>query len=369
MAFNFEIEATEGKARAGRMRTAHGEAETPCFMPVGSLGTVKGMAPEELRAMGTQAVLANTYHLMLRPGSELIAKLGGLHRFMAWDGPILTDSGGFQVYSLARLCRLEDEGVEFRSHWDGSLHRLSPERAMKIQSQLGSDIAMALDDCPALPSPRSRLIEAVRRTVAWARRSRAAAGAEQAVFGIGQGGLELDLRRECLEQLMAIGFDGYALGGLSVGESKAEREELVDGLAVGLPADRPRYLMGVGTPEDLVEAVASGLDMFDCVIPTRNARNGQIFSSRGKIAIKNARYAQEPGPLDPECECPVCQKFSRAYLRHLYVAGELLAPRLLTWHNLHFFQRLMRRMRQAVRQGTFAQFRREFLSRLKETEA
>jgi len=375
MALGFEIVAAEGNARTGRILTAAGEVLTPCFMPVGSAGSVKGMTPWELRDMGTQMVLANTYHLMLRPGAEVVAKLGGLHRFMAWEGPILTDSGGFQVYSLARLCRLEDEGVEFRSHLDGSLHQLSPERAMELQRQLGSDIAMVLDDCPPLPSPRSRLLEAVQRSVAWAKRSRAAAhsrvGApapQPAVFGIVQGGLELDLRRQCLEELVGIGFDGYALGGLSVGESKAERDGLVAELAPLLPRERPRYLMGVGMPEDLVDAVAAGMDLFDCVIPTRNARNGQLFTSQGKLSIKHARYAEDESPLDPECDCPVCRNFSRAYLRHLYVAGELLAPRLHTWHNLHFYQRLMQRTRQALGQGRFAEFRREFCSRIKEKE-
>jgi len=369
MALDFQVVATEDQARRGRVRTIHGEAETPCFMPVGSWGTVKGMTPEELRATGTQVVLANTYHLMLRPGSELIARLGGLHRFMAWDGPILTDSGGFQVYSLARLCRLEDEGVEFRSHLDGALLKLSPERAMAIQAELGSDIAMVLDDCPPLPSPASRLSEAVRRTVGWARRSRRAAAEGQAVFGIVQGGLDRELRRQCLEELVTISFDGYALGGLSVGESKEDRDALVAELAPELPGERPRYLMGVGTPEDLVESVAAGLDLFDCVIPTRNARNGQLFTSVGKLSIKNARYAEDPGPLDPACDCPVCRNYSRAYLRHLYLAGEILAPRLHTWHNLHYYQRLMRTMREAIEQGTFPQFRREFLSRPKENEA
>jgi len=369
MALGFEIVAAEGNARTGRILTAAGEVLTPCFMPVGSAGSVKGMTPWELQAMGTQMVLANTYHLMLRPGAEVVAKLGGLHRFMAWEGPILTDSGGFQVYSLARLCRLEDEGVEFRSHLDGSLHQLSPERAMELQRQLGSDIAMVLDDCPPLPSLRSRLLEAVRRSVAWARRSRAAAGSGPAVFGIVQGGLELELRQQCLEELVVIGFDGYALGGLSVGESKAERDGLVAELAPLLPRERPRYLMGVGTPEDLVDAVAAGMDLFDCVIPTRNARNGQLFTSQGKLSIKHARYAEDESPLDPECDCPVCRNFSRAYLRHLYVAGELLAPRLHTWHNLHFYQTLMQRTRRALLEGTWAKFRREFLSRTKETEA
>jgi queuine tRNA-ribosyltransferase len=369
MAPGFEIAAAEGNARAGKIPTAAGAVLTPCFMPVGSAGSVKGITPDELRAMGTKMVLANTYHLMLRPGAEVVAKLGGLHRFMAWSGPILTDSGGFQVYSLARLCRLEDEGVEFRSHLDGSLHKLSPERAMELQRQLGSDIAMVLDDCPPLPSPRSRLLEAVKRSVAWAKRSRAVSSTAPAVFGIVQGGLELDLRRQCLEELVGIGFDGYALGGLSVGESKTERDGLVAELAPLLPRERPRYLMGVGTPEDLVDSVDAGMDLFDCVIPTRNARNGQLFTSQGKLSIKHARYADDEGPLDPECDCPVCRNFSRAYLRHLYVAGELLAPRLHTWHNLHFYQTLMQRMRRAIGEGTWEKFRREFLSREKEIEA
>lgn len=368
MAVSFQVLATENQARRGRLRTGHGEVETPAFMPVGSLGTVKAMTSEELKAAGTQMVLANAYHLMLRPGAELIAKLGGLHRFMAWDGPILTDSGGFQVYSLARLCRLEDEGVEFRSHLDGARLWLSPEKAMGIQAQLGSDIAMVLDDCPALPSPGSRLAEAVRRTVEWAQRSRAAAAEGQAVFGIVQGGLDRGLRRRCLEELVEIGFDGYALGGFSVGEGREEREALVAELAPALPEDRPRYLMGVGTPEDLVEAVAAGVDLFDCVIPTRNARNGQVFTSEGRLSIKQARYAEEEGPLDPECACPVCRNYSRAYLRHLYLAGEILASRLNTWHNIFFYQQLMRTMRERIAAGAFARFRREFLSRRKENE-
>jgi len=368
MAFSFSVLAEDGAARAGKMVTARGEIETPCFMPVGSAGSVKAMTPEELRTVGAQVVLANTYHLMLRPGAETIEKLGGLHRFMGWNGPILTDSGGFQVYSLARLCRLEEEGVEFRSHLDGSLHRLSPERAMELQGRLGSDMAMVLDDCPPLPSPPSRFLEAVTRSVAWARRSRAAARPEQAVFGIVQGGLDRSLRKRCLEELMQIGFDGYALGGLSVGESPGERDELTAALAPAMPADRPRYLMGVGTPEDLVNSAAAGVDLFDCVIPTRNARNGQLFTSRGKVAIKHARYAEDGGPLDPACDCYVCRTYSRAYLRHLYTAGEILASRLNTWHNLHYYQGLMRGMREAVRAGRMQSFRREFLSRPKETD-
>ena len=360
MAFGFEIAAAQGNARAGKILTAAGEVLTPCFMPVGSAGSVKGMTPEELRDLGTQMVLANTYHLMLRPGAELVAKLGGLHRFMGWNGPILTDSGGFQVYSLARLCRLEDEGVEFRSHLDGSLHRLTPERAMEIQGQLGSDIAMVLDDCPPLPSPRSRLEEAVRRSVTWARRSRAAEGAGPAVFGIVQGGLELDLRRQCLEELVAIGFDGYALGGLSVGESKAERDGLVGELAPALPQKRPRYLMGVGTPEDLVDAVAAGMDLFDCVIPTRNARNGQLFTSEGRLNIKNARYADDSGPPDPRCACYTCRHFSRAYLRHLFVAGEITAATLNTLHNLTFYLDTMKRIREAISFSSLDELKKDY---------
>ncbi len=357
MSLEFKIEARSGKARAGVMKLAHGEVLTPAFMPVGTLGTVKAMSADELKEIGYQLILGNAYHLYLRPGHDLIKELGGLHKFMNWDRSILTDSGGFQVYSLAVLRKLSDEGVEFQSHLDGSRHFFSPEKVMETQEALGSDIVMPLDDCPALPAEPERLRESVGRTVAWAKRSKEKKTRDdQALFGIVQGGVDPGLRKECLRQLCEIGFSGYALGGLAVGEEPKLRAEVVATMSELLPRDRPRYLMGVGPIEECLDAVRQGIDLFDCVLPTRNARNGQLFTSRGKLVIKNAKYAQDPAALDPECGCYVCRHYSRAYLRHLYVSNEILGVRLNSWHNLYYYRRFFERMREALVAGKFEEF-------------
>jgi len=352
------------RARAGELTTAHGVVRCPAFMPVGTAGSVKGLAPWELERLAPEMVLANTYHLLLRPGVELIENLGGLHRFMAWDGPILTDSGGFQIFSLAERRRYDDGGVVFRSHIDGAELRLTPEGCVDAQRRLGTDVAMALDVCPALPARRLELEEAVATTSRWAARCRAAlpAGSETLLFGIVQGGLELDLRRRSAEELIPRGFDGYALGGFSVGEPPEAMWEAVDRAAPLLPADRARYLMGVGNPRDLVEAVAAGCDLFDCVIPTRNARNGLLHTSRGSVVLKNARWKRSDEPPDPACGCPTCRRCSLAYLRHLYLAREAAVVVLATVHNLHFFLSLMRRIRWAIMSGRFAALREEVLT-------
>ncbi len=358
-AFSFGILSIDpgSAARRGRITTPHGTIETPAFMPVGTAGTVKGMTPEDLESLGFEIVLGNTYHLALRPGEEVVRRLGGLHRFMGWERAILTDSGGFQVLSLADLRTITDEGVSFRSHLDGSLLSMTPERSMQIQTSLGSDIVMAFDDCPALPSPRPRILEAVRRTSLWARRSREALlGPGQALFGIVQGGDDPALREQSAEEITALGFDGYAIGGVSVGESADLSRAVVALTAPRLPPARPRYLMGMGTPADLVEMVALGCDLFDCVLPTRNARNGTLFTSTGRLSIKRSEFAADPRPVDGECSCPVCRRFSRAYLRHLYVAGEILSMRLNTLHNLHQYADLMRRARAAIEAGRYAEF-------------
>ncbi len=361
----FEVANTDRGARTGRLATPHGVAHTPAFMPVGTQGSVKGVTPDELRAVGTEIVLSNTYHLFLRPGHALIRELGGLHRFIGWDGPILTDSGGFQVYSLASLRTVSEEGVRFRSHLDGSEHLLTPELSIEIQQALGSDIIHPLDECLAQPTSRLETERSLALTVRWAARARAAHGRErgQALFGIVQGGVYEDLRRRAVEETCAFGFDGYAVGGLAVGEPKPLMLDLVELTGALLPRDRPRYLMGVGKPSDLVEAVARGMDLFDCVLPTRNARNGQLFTAAGVLAIKNARYARDPRPPDAECGCFTCQRFSRAYLRHLYRSRELLAPRLLSLHNLFFYQALMAEMRAAITAGTFPEFHARFSAR------
>jgi queuine tRNA-ribosyltransferase len=330
-------------------------------MPVGTRGAVKGLSPDQLAGTGTQIVLANTYHLMLRPGADVVAGLGGLQRFMGWPRPVLTDSGGFQVFSLAELRRIADDGVEFRSHIDGELVRLTPERSIEIQNQLGADIIMAFDECPPLPADTETLAAAVRRTLTWARRSRAAHRRDdQALYGIVQGGLDLNLRRACLDELREIGFDGYALGGLSVGEPPEAMYALLDEFAHELPADRPRYLMGVGTPRDLVRAVAAGMDQFDCVLPTRNGRKGYAFTSQGPLRLRNSCHKLADGPLDPACDCYTCREFSRGYLRHLVLSGEVLGGALVSLHNVAFYQALMRQMRQAIAAGTFAAWRRTF---------
>jgi queuine tRNA-ribosyltransferase len=358
--FAFEILARDPRtaARRGRVTTPHGTVETPAFMPVGTAGSVKAMTPEEVAGLGFEMILANTYHLALRPGEEVVRKLGGLHRFMGWGGSILTDSGGFQVLSLSERRRIDDDKVVFRSHLDGSLLEMTPERSMSIQEALGSDIAMAFDDCPPLPSEPQRLREAVDRTTAWARRSRAAFPDDgRALFGIVQGGDDPRLREESAGAITAMGFDAYAIGGVSVGESAALSRGVVAATAPLLPVDRPRYLMGMGTPRDLVEMVALGIDLFDCVLPTRNARNGSLFTSAGTVQIKRAEFKDDPRPLDESCACETCRRYSRAYLRHLFMAGEILGFRLNTLHNLHHYADLMRRVRAAIEAERYAAFR------------
>ncbi len=348
-------------ARRGRLHTVHGIVETPVFMPVGTRGTVKALSPRELRELGVQIVLGNTYHLSLRPGSDTIRKLGGLHRFMGWDGPILTDSGGYQVFSLESLRRITAEGVHFRSHIDGSPHFLGPEEAMRIQADLGSDIAMVFDECTPYPCDRETACAAVDRSLAWAALCRTAPRpAGQMVFGIVQGGLHADQRRRCAEALAEMGFDGYAVGGLSVGESE---EEMYAGLEMSvpwLPEDRPRYLMGTGTPGQIVASVARGVDMFDCVLPTRLGRNGTAYTAAGTIPIKAGRFREDPRPIEEGCACEACRGFSRAYIRHLFNTGEILGPRLLTLHNIHFYMKLMRAVRRAVERGDYARFAKSF---------
>jgi queuine tRNA-ribosyltransferase len=364
--FEFTIHATDGKARTGRIAMRRGEIRTPAFMPVGTAATVKAMKPEAVRATGADIILGNTYHLMLRPGAERVAKLGGLHRFMNWQRPILTDSGGYQVMSLAELRKLTEKGVEFRSHIDGSKHMLSPERSMEIQRLLGSDIVMAFDECPRTDRPRDEIARSMELSMRWARRSRDAfdAGGEHAegaaLFGIQQGALDEDLRRQSAEALREIGFDGYAIGGLAVGEGQEAMFATLDFAPGQLPESAPRYLMGVGKPDDLVGAVERGVDMFDCVLPTRSGRNGQAFTWTGPLNLRNARHAEDPAPLDERCPCPACADYSRAYLHHLHKAGEMLGAMLVTEHNLTFYQQLMQTMRGAIGEGRFAAFASEF---------
>jgi queuine tRNA-ribosyltransferase len=360
--FSFLVETTCGRARAGRLRTPHGEVETPAFMPVGTAGAVKAVTRRDLQEAGAQIVLANTYHLMLRPGDALVAELGGLHGFTGWAGPFLTDSGGYQVFSLTRLRTLDEEGVRFQSHLDGSPHLLSPERSMEVQQNLGADIVMAFDECPPHPAPREAVEAATDRTSRWAARSRSAhRRPDQWLFGIVQGGVHLDLRERSAREIMALGFPGHGIGGLSVGEPKEDMLRVLEHLDPVLPVEKPRYLMGVGTPEDIVEAVARGVDMFDCVLPTRNARNGGLFTSRGRISIRNARFKADPGPVDPDCGCYTCRTVSRAYLRHLHLAGEMSAATLLTIHNLAYYLDTLRKIRQSIRLGRFEEFRGETL--------
>jgi len=364
--FAFTIEATDGKARTGRIQMRRGDIRTPAFMPVGTAATVKGMKPEAVRATGADIILGNTYHLMLRPGAERMARLGGLHKFMNWPRPILTDSGGYQVMSLAALRKLSEDGVEFRSHIDGSKHMLSPERSMEIQRLLGSDIVMAFDECPRADRPRDEIARSMELSMRWAKRSRDAfdaggAHAEgAALFGIQQGALDEGLRAQSAEALTAIGFDGYAIGGLAVGEGQEAMFATLDFAPGQLPADRPRYLMGVGKPDDLVGAVERGVDMFDCVLPTRSGRNGQAFTWAGPLNLRNARHAEDTAPLDERCPCPACGHYSRAYLHHLVKAGEMLGAMLLTEHNLTFYQQLMQAMREAIGAGRFAAFAGDF---------
>ncbi|MEL7151011.1 MAG: tRNA guanosine(34) transglycosylase Tgt [Pseudomonadota bacterium] len=361
-AFSFDLHATDGKARTGVIHTARGDIRTPAFMPVGTAATVKAMMPESVAATGADILLGNTYHLMLRPTAERIAALGGLHRFMNWSKPILTDSGGFQVMSLASLRKLTEEGVRFSSHIDGSKHMLTPERSMEIQRLLGSDIVMCFDECPALPADRDRIAESMRLSMRWAARSRDAFGDRpgHALFGIQQGGLEDDFREESAEALKAIGFEGYAVGGLAVGEGQAAMFGVLDTAPGMLPVDKPRYLMGVGKPDDIVGAVKRGIDMMDCVLPSRSGRTGQAFTRRGVVNIKNARHANDPRPLDENCTCPACSHYSRAYLHHVFRAGEMISGMLLTWHNLHYYQELMAEMRAAIAAGQFESFEAKF---------
>ncbi|MCF8062388.1 MAG: tRNA guanosine(34) transglycosylase Tgt [Deltaproteobacteria bacterium] len=348
-------------ARTGRVTTSHGTVDTPVFMPVGTAGSVKAVGPDDLEGIGAEIILANTYHLFLRPGHEAVRELGGLHRFMAWPKAILTDSGGFQVYSLATLRTISEDGVVFRSHLDGSEHVLDPERAMEIQEALGSDIVMAFDECPPYPAEREYVGRAVHRTTRWARRCRdKGVGGGQALFGIVQGGMFRDLRLKSAEALVELDFDGYALGGLSVGEDRETRERVIAETVPVLPDDRPVYLMGVGTPEDIVEAVRLGVDMFDCVMPTRNARNGTLFTAEGRITIKNAQYARDERPVEDGCGCFTCSRFSRAYLRHLFLAKEILAYRLNTIHNLYYYAQLMDDIRTAIRNDALEAFRDGF---------
>lgn len=360
--FSFSKLATDGKARRGEITTPRGNIQTPAFMPVGTAATVKAMLPESVRDTGAEILLGNTYHLMLRPSAERIAALGGLHSFMNWDRPILTDSGGFQVMSLAELRKLTEEGVSFRSHIDGSRHMLTPERSMEIQKLLGSDIVMCFDECPALPASRDRIAESMQLSMRWAARSRDAFGDRpgHALFGIQQGGLEEDLRGESAEALRAIEFDGYAVGGLAVGEGQAAMFGCLDYAPDMLPEDKPRYLMGVGKPDDIVGAVERGIDMFDCVLPSRSGRTGQAFTRRGPVNIKNARHADDPRPLDETCSCPACRNYSRAYLHHVFRAGEIISSMLLTWHNLHYYQELMGQIRSAIATSSYQDFMSEF---------
>ncbi|MCB1389825.1 MAG: tRNA guanosine(34) transglycosylase Tgt [Rhodobacteraceae bacterium] len=356
--FSFTLAATDGAARTGVIHTPRGEIRTPAFMPVGTAGTVKAMLPESVRATGADILLGNTYHLMLRPTAERVAALGGLHRFMNWERPILTDSGGFQVMSLANLRKLTEEGVRFASHIDGSRHLLTPERSMEIQRLLGSDIVMAFDECPALPADDTRVAESMRLSMRWAQRSRDAFGDRpgHALFGIMQGGVTRDLREESARALTAIGFEGYAIGGLAVGEGQEAMFGVLDYAPGFLPEDRPRYLMGVGKPDDIVGAVERGVDMMDCVLPSRSGRTGQAWTRRGSVNLRNARHRDDPRPLDEGCTCPACRGYSRAYLHHVVRADEIIGSMLLTWHNLHYYQDLMAGLRAAIAGGRLAAF-------------
>ncbi len=361
-AFRYELLARDGAARRGRITTAHGMVDTPAFMPVGTAGTVKGLLPEQVAASGAQIILGNTYHLMLRPGAERIARLGGLHRFMNWPGPILTDSGGYQVLSLAELRHITDQGVTFKSHIDGSLHDLTPERAVEIQDLLGADVVMVLDECTPFPVERDAAAESMALTLRWAERCKRAFRPQpgRGLFGIVQGSVYPDLRRDCAAALDEIGFDGYAIGGLAVGEGQAKMLEMTELTAAALPEDKPRYLMGVGKPHDLVEAVRRGVDMFDCVLPTRSGRTGQAFTRRGVLNMRNARHLDDPGPVDADCPCPTCRTYSRAYVHHLFRCEEMLGPILLSAHNLHYYQALMADLREAIGERRLDEFAAAF---------
>ena len=362
MTTNFTLHATDGEARAGTFQTAHGPIETPVFMPVGTAGTVKAMTADAVRATGASVILGNTYHLMLRPGAERVAQLGGLHRMMDWPGPILTDSGGFQVMSLSKLRKLDEDGVTFQSHIDGTRHRLTPERAMQIQHQLDATITMSLDECTPFPATEDEARASMELSMLWAARGKSAFAERDgyALFGIVQGSIYKDLRHRSTDALQKIGFDGYAIGGLAVGEGQAQMFEVLDYAPGMLPDDRPRYLMGVGKPDDIVGAVQRGVDMFDCVLPTRSGRTGQAFTRRGVVNVKNARHVDDPRPLDPDCSCPCCTGYYRAYLNHVFRAGEIISSMLLTWHNLHYYQELMAGLRAAIAEGRLEGFVAKF---------
>ena len=364
--FSYSLSAVNGRARCGIISTPRGEIRTPAFMPVGTAATVKAMFPESVRSTGADILLGNTYHLMLRPTAERISELGGLHKFMNWERPILTDSGGFQVMSLAELRKLSEEGVTFKSHIDGTSHILSPERSMEIQRMLGSDIVMCFDECPALPAQYKKISDSMQLSMRWAQRSRDAFGDRPgyALFGIQQGGLEYDLRAESAELLQSIEFDGYAIGGLAVGEGQEAMFRVLDFAPDMLPIDKPRYLMGVGKPSDIVGAVKRGVDMMDCVLPSRSGRTGQAFTHRGVVNIKNARHQNDPRPLDISCKCPACKNYSRAYLHHVFKSQEIISSMLITWHNLHYYQELMEEMRKAILNKNFEEFELEFYNNL-----
>lgn len=357
----FKVTHTDGLARRGVLSTPHGRVDTPAFMPIGTAGSVKGVTPAQLAGTGTQIILANTYHLQLRPTADVVRDLGGLHRFMGWDGPILTDSGGYQVFSLGGINRITDEGVEFRSHVDGAPMRLDPHIAIEVQNKLGADIIMAFDQCPPLPSDAETVKKAVNRTIRWARVCRDVhARDDQALFGVVQGGLDRRERERCAEALIDIGFDGYAIGGLSVGESHEEMVAMLGPVASSLPADQPRYLMGVGTPRDILAAVMAGVDLFDCVLPTRNGRNSHAFTASGSLKMRNEKYRLDPEPFERDCDCEACQGFSRGYIRHLFNAGEMLGPTLTSIHNLRFYQRFMSRIRDLICDGRLARIVNEY---------
>ncbi len=365
----FELRKKSGKARRGVLKTAHGEIQTPFFMTIGTSGAVKGLIPEEVRELGGQVILSNTYHLHLRPGEDIVKDAGGLHKFMNWDGPILTDSGGYQVFSLAKIRKLTEEGVEFQSHLDGSKISLTPEKVIEIQNKLGSDIMMCLDECPGAQEEREYVQKSLELTTRWAKRCKEyhskLEGSKALLFSIVQGGMHPDLRKESAKQLKEIGFDGYAIGGLSVGEPNEVMYKMLDETVPELPEDKPRYMMGVGKPQDILEAVERGIDMFDCVLPTRNARHGHLFTSKGIVRIKNEYFKEEYIPLDPECDCYTCKNYTRAYLRHLFIAGEPLSLRLNTLHNVAFYLNLMKRIREAIEKGHFDGFKEEILATVK----
>ena len=361
----FKLLKTSGSARLGTLKTAHGKIDTPFFMPIATVGAIKGLTTDEIKDSGAQILLSNTYHLHLRPGEDIVKKAGGLHKFMNWDGPILTDSGGYQVFSLSKIRKLKDDGVEFQSHLDGKKIFLTPEKAIDIQMKLGSDIMMVLDECPAADKDRKYVEKSLKLTTEWARRCKKHHSGKSLLFGIVQGGMHPDLRELSAEQLVKIGFDGYAIGGLSVGEPNKVMYEIIEKTVPHLPDDKPRYLMGVGTPEDILEAVSRGIDMFDCVLPTRNARHGYLFTSKGVVRIRNEQYKTDFTPLDKDCDCYTCKNFTKAYLRHLFISNEILSLRLNTLHNVAFYLRLMKDIRGAIKEDKFKQFKKSFLNKIK----